>query len=303
MPLVKIIGAHPTTSAAAAAAIEAATHNRRFTDDIPAEAPKKIQLPDVKIDDDDDDLHILNTVPLWKDETPEGVLAMRKIHTDYIVAVHLHALGFLVLGITQWILLSKIEAVVHFVRGHYHLALLPFALGFIMLIILIFFYEFITMDRHITLFYTYVVIMLQLCCVPMALPICAAHWSQSLISGFILVIVIVIGIIISHSKRDYYIYKPDFILAWTCRFFLISSMGIIVGISLPTPYFDVIMTLTMAFFVSLFTFMCAKAISSAEFVWLDDYGPHMYGSMIFISYMTLFAMGILLLEELKEAAK
>lgn len=106
MPLVKVIGAQPTIAAAAAVAIEAAAYNRQQPDDIPAEALRKYKLPVVKVEEEEE-IQFFGKIPLWQDDTPEGVLAMRKIHTDFIVEVHLHALGYLVVSITQWILIYK----------------------------------------------------------------------------------------------------------------------------------------------------------------------------------------------------
>ncbi|XP_039953886.1 uncharacterized protein LOC126756918 [Bactrocera neohumeralis] len=302
MPLVKVIGAQPTIAAAAAVAIEAAAFNRQQADDIPAEAPRKYKLPVVKVEEEEE-IQFFGKVPLWQDDTPEAVLAVRKIHTDFIVEVHLHALGYLVVSISQWILIYKINAIANYVKAHYCLSLLPFVLSFTMLITLVFFYDDITKGRHMAVFYCYTVIMLELSSVPVAMPLSSYNLTQLMCSGFISTVVIVAGILIAHSKKDYYVYKPAFIFAWTCRCFLVASMGIIVGISLQSPYFDVVMTLTMTFFMSLYILMCAKAISSAEFIWMDTYGPHMYGTLFYINYMTLFSMNVLLFEELDAAMK
>lgn len=125
MPLVKIISAQPTTSAAAAAAMDAAVYNREKIDDIPNKGLKKIKLPEVKIEEEKEITHF-GKVPLWKDDTPEGVLAMRKIHTDFIVEVHLHALGYLVVGITQWIFIYKMYVFVVLLKCSEPLLLLRF---------------------------------------------------------------------------------------------------------------------------------------------------------------------------------
>ncbi|CAD7015273.1 unnamed protein product [Ceratitis capitata] len=256
MPLVKIIGAQPTTSTAAAVAIEVATFTRNQS--LPPEPPpSKPKFPQPR-QEQKEEIKFWGKVPLWKDKTPEGVLAARKIHTDFLIEVHMHALFYLILAIIEWIMLYKIAAVVRFVRRHYCLALVPFACSFTMLVTLVFFYDLITKDRHKAVFYIYTFIM------------------------------------------DFYIYKPRFIFAWTCRCFLVASMGIIVGISLKSPHFDVVMTLTMLFFMSVYILMCGRAISRAEFIWMDTYGPHMYGTLFYMNYMTLYSMGVLLFVEIHE---
>ncbi|XP_012162165.1 uncharacterized protein LOC105665464 [Ceratitis capitata] len=301
MPLVKIIGAQPTTSTAAAVAIEVATFTRNQS--LPPEPPpSKPKFPQPR-QEQKEEIKFWGKVPLWKDKTPEGVLAARKIHTDFLIEVHMHALFYLILAIIEWIMLYKIAAVVSFVRRHYCLALVPFACSFTMLVTLVFFYDLITKDRHKAVFYIYTFIMLQLSTIAVAMPISSSVFSQLLFSGIISAIVIIGSIVVAQSRKDFYIYKPRFIFAWTCRCFLVASMGIIVGISLKSPHFDVVMTLTMLFFMSVYILMCGRAISRAEFIWMDTYGPHMYGTLFYMNYMTLYSMGVLLFVEIHEVGK
>ncbi|XP_017468916.1 PREDICTED: uncharacterized protein LOC108360922 [Rhagoletis zephyria] len=295
MPLAKIIGTKPTVAEAAEVALRLAESGESPRDVQPEGSAKVLQRRIT----DESDTQIRLQIKEVEDDTPEGVRAMRKGHSAFVGEVHAHALGYLLFAILQWQLLYQIEGLVKFVNSHYYISLIPFTISYVMLMCLVFFYNLLSQGRSKVRFYVYTGIMLQLATVAIAMPISTSTNMHLVYSSIVSSIVIISSIVLACCRQDYILHKPEFIFIWTGRCFVITSMGIIVAISLKSPYFDMVMTLIMIFFMSIYILICGRVLSRAEFVWLDKYGPHMYGTLFYMNYMTLYSMCVLLFEQIE----
>ncbi|XP_053964032.1 uncharacterized protein LOC128866976 [Anastrepha ludens] len=303
MPLVKLIGPKPTAADATAEAIAASQRRRLTVPEVAPETPERALLQRFTTTSEDSNLPLRLQVHEIEDDTPVGVRISRKTHGAFVVEVHAYALGYLLFALVQWTLIYEIHEIVDFVAAHYYLSLIPFMMSLVMLMCLLFFYDSIVRAWYEVLYYVYTVIMLQLATVAIAMPIGFSEFMHFVCSATFTAIVIIISMVIAFNRQDFNIFKPDFIYGWTCRCFILTSMGITVGTSLGSPYFVMVLSLTMSFFMSIYILICGKAISSAEFIWLDRLGPRMYGSLFYINYMTLYSVVVLFFEAFDDAKK